>query len=94
MRQRDNFGDPVLGNFARRRFGRVAGDDCDCFAAALFRQVEARMNGGQRSFGEMSPLMLRENQNVTHFNSLRKSDHKYRSNNFGFGMKNSDQLLH
>ena len=74
MRQRDHFGDAVLGDFARRRFGRVARDDRDCFAAAFFCQVEARVNGGQRSLGEMSPLMLRENQNVTHFNSLRIRD--------------------
>ncbi len=71
MRQRDHFGDAVLGDLARRRLGRVARDYGNRFAAALLRQVEARVNGGQRSLGEMSPLMLRENQNVTHFNSLR-----------------------
>ena len=61
MRQRDHFGDAVLGDLSRRRFGRIARDDCDRFAAALLRQVEASVNGGQRSLGEMSPLMLREN---------------------------------
>jgi hypothetical protein len=74
MRQCDHFGDAVLGYFARRRLGRIAGDDRDCFAAALFREIEARVNRRQRSLGEMSPLMLRENQNVTHFNSLRVRD--------------------
>jgi hypothetical protein len=73
MRQRDHLGDAVLGDFARGRLRRVAGHDRDRFAAALFRQLEARMNGGQRGLGEMSPLMLRENQHVTHVNSLRRS---------------------
>src|SRR5258708_22914721 len=78
MRQRDHLGDAVLGDLAGCRLGRIARDDCDRFAAALLRQVEARMNSGQRSLGERSPLMLRENQNVTHFNSLRVRDRSSR----------------
>jgi len=72
MRQRDYLGDAVLGDFARRRLRRVARHHRDRFAAALFRQLEARVNRSQRGLGEMSPLMLRENQNVTHVNSLRR----------------------
>ncbi len=70
VRQRDHLGNAVFGNLARERLGRITGDHRDRIAAALFRQFEAGIHGGQSGFREVASLMFGKDENVTHLHSL------------------------